>query len=220
MRVAIGDNNELDVHGLSAICRSMDGCEEVLVYDKCTALLKASTPDIVILDYTAEGFGLESIARVRAAFPNAALLAITSIQSSSTIFSAIRSGVSGYVKKDCSIKEIKESIHYTLQGRQFYCGDILRLLDSESIDLLCLEEGDLDCSPILLTDREVEILRYIAVGHTNTEIAEILFLSSHTVNTHRKNILGKIGAKNTAGAVIYAVKEGIVDPERFQFSRS
>jgi DNA-binding NarL/FixJ family response regulator len=220
MRVAIGDSNELDVHGLKALCLSLDGCEEVLHYDRCNALLKADSPDIIILDYTADGYGLDSVARIRSAFPDVVILAITSIQSASTIFSAIRSGVNGYVKKDCSIKEIKESIHFTLKGRQFYCGEILRLLNSESIDLLCLKEGDLDCSPVLLTDREVEILSYIAVGHTNTEIAEMLFLSSHTVNTHRKNILGKIGAKNTAGAVIYAVKEGIVDAERFQFSRS
>jgi len=220
MRVAIGDNNELDVKGLTSICTELEGCDQVEVFDRYSSLLKCkSTPHVILIDFTADGFGLESIAKIKAKFPASQILAITAIQSANTIMSAVRYGITGYVKKDCSIREIKESIYFTAQGRQFFCGDILRLLDAESIDLLSLDAADLDCSPIILTDREVEILRYIAVGHTNAEIADMLFLSSHTVNTHRKNILGKIGAKNTAGAVIYAVKEGIVDPDRFEFTR-
>jgi DNA-binding NarL/FixJ family response regulator len=220
MRIAIGDNNELDVQGLSSICRELEACDQVEVFDRYSSLLKCkSAPHLILIDFTADGFGLDAIAKIKAKFPNSQILAITAIQSANTIMSAIRSGITGYVKKDCSVKEIKESIYFTAQGRQFFCGDILRLLDAESVDLLSLDPAELDCSPIILTDREVEILRYIAVGHTNSEIAEMLFLSSHTVNTHRKNILGKIGAKNTAGAVIYAVKEGIVDPDRFEFTR-
>jgi len=221
MRVAIGDDNELAVAGLEALCRAMEGVTEVSTFPRCTDLLKLrKSPQVVIIDFTAEGYGIEAIQRVSTKFPEASILAITSIQSSNTVLSAIRAGICGYVKKDCSVEEIRDSIRYTAKGKQFYCGDILRLLDAESIDLLSLNDMDLDCAPLLLTEREVEILRFIAVGHTNAEIAEMLFLSSHTVNTHRKNILNKIGAKNTAGAVIYAVKEGIVDPEKFEFRRS
>ncbi len=220
MRVAIGDNNELDVKGLAAICDELEACGQVEIFDRYSSLLKCKfAPHVILVDFTADGFGLDAIVKIKSKFPAAHILAITAIQSANTIMSAIRSGITGYVKKDCSIQEIKESIYFVAQGRQFFCGDILRLLDAESIDLLSLDAADLDCSPIVLTDREVEILRYIAVGHTNAEIADMLFLSSHTVNTHRKNILGKIGAKNTAGAVIYAVKEGIVDPDRFEFTR-
>lgn len=220
MRIAIGDNNELDVKGLTTICSELEGCDLVEVCDRYSSLLKCKTaPHVILIDFTADGFGIDAIAKVKSKFPSSQILAITAIQSANTILSAIRSGITGYVKKDCSIREIKESIYFTAQGRQFFCGDILRLLDAESIDLLAIDSADLDCTPIILTDREVEVLRYIAVGHTNGEIAEMLYLSSHTVNTHRKNILGKIGAKNTAGAVIYAVKEGIVNPDRFEFTR-
>jgi DNA-binding NarL/FixJ family response regulator len=221
MRISIADNNELDIRGLLCICKELSAGGDVNVFSRCSELLKqTAAPHVVLIDFTAEGFGIESITRIKTKFPRTAILAITSIQSANTILSAIRAGIKGYVKKDCSVTEIKESIFFTAQGKEFYCGDILRLLDAESIDLLAIEKEDLDCSPILLTDREVEILRFIAVGHTNSEIADMLFLSSHTVNTHRKNILGKIGAKNTASAVLYAVKEGIVDPERFEFGRS
>ncbi len=221
MRISIADNNELDVEGLVSICRSINANGEVKVFERCSSLLKQATaPHVILLDFTADGYGIESISRIKTRFPRTSILAITAIQSANTILSAIRAGIKGYVKKDCSVKEIKESIYITAQGKEFYCGDILRLLDAESIDLLSIDREELDCSPILLTEREVEILRYIAAGHTNAEIADMLFLSSHTVNTHRKNILGKIGAKNTASAVIYAVKEGIVDPDRFEFGRS
>lgn len=221
MRISIADNNELDIRGLLCICKEFNAEGDINVFARCSDLLKQrEAPHVILLDFTAEGFGIESVSRIRNKFPRTSILAITSIQSANTILSAIRAGITGYVKKDCSIKEIKESIYFTAQGKEFYCGDILRLLDAESIDLLAIDKEALDCDPILLTDREVEILRFIAVGHTNSEIADMLFLSSHTVNTHRKNILGKIGAKNTASAVLYAVKEGIVDPERFEFGRA
>ena len=76
---------------------------------------------------------------------------------------------------------------------------------------------ELPCDSIELSKREKEVLYFIAEGNTNTEIAEILFLSSHTVTTHRKNIMIKLGVKNTAGIVMYAVKSGIVSPNKFLF---
>ena len=71
---------------------------------------------------------------------------------------------------------------------------------------------------VVLSDRENEIIKLVAEGNTNGKIAELLFLSNHTVNTHRKNIMAKLGVKNTAGIVMYAVKMNIVSPNRFLFS--
>lgn len=220
MRIIIGDSNPLEAKGLEALCEGMTTCTAVESYERCADLLQSKVnPHVVILDFSADGYGMDSITRVASRFPKAAILAITPIQSATTVMHAVKAGITGYVKKDCSINEIQQSIAYTAQSQPFYCGDIVRLMKTEGVDLLSLDAEDLDCSPILLTDREVEILRYIASGHTNAEIADLLFLSGHTVNTHRKNILGKIGAKNVAGAVIFAVKEGIIDPERFEFTR-
>ena len=72
--------------------------------------------------------------------------------------------------------------------------------------------------PVVLSDRENEIIILIAEGNTNPQIADQLFLSSHTVNTHRKNIMGKLGVKNTAGIVMYAVKTNLVSPNKFLFA--
>jgi DNA-binding NarL/FixJ family response regulator len=73
------------------------------------------------------------------------------------------------------------------------------------------------CDPVTLTEREQEILTLIAEGHTNTSIAERLFVSSHTVGTHRKNMMAKLGVNNTAALVMYAVRSGMVSPNKFLF---
>jgi len=69
-----------------------------------------------------------------------------------------------------------------------------------------------------LSDRELEIIKHIAEGYTNAQIAVVLYISNHTVNTHRKNIMKKIGVNNTAGIVMYAVKMKLVHPEKFSFA--
>lgn len=221
MFLAIGDNNELNVLGLRALALSMPEVEKVEVFQRSSELLSSkTTPDVILLDFSADNFGLESIQRIKERFPQSQIVAITPIQSSNTILSALKMGITAYVKKDCSIQEIKDSILQASKRKVFFCGEILRMMDLQNVSLTELDDIEFDCSPILLTDRESEILRFIAVGHTNTEIADMLFLSGHTVNTHRKNILNKIGANNTAGAVLYAVKEGLIEPEKFSFVRN
>ena len=88
---------------------------------------------------------------------------------------------------------------------------------------LNVDELDYDafsCDAVTISKREQEIIVLISEGLTNGQIAEKLFLSNHTVNTHRKNILGKLGVKNTAGIVMYAVKANLISPNKFLFSAS
>ena len=95
---------------------------------------------------------------------------------------------------------------------------ILKKIRQESIDINDLETVNFSCDAIGLSKREKEVLGLIAEGYTNAKIAELLFLSSHTVTTHRKNIMHKLGVRNTAGIVMYAVKSCIVSPNKFLFS--
>jgi len=74
------------------------------------------------------------------------------------------------------------------------------------------------CEPVVLSEREIEIIVHIAEGNTNVQIADMLHLSSHTINTHRKNIMAKLGVKNTAGIVMYAVKSNLISPNKFLFA--
>ena len=92
------------------------------------------------------------------------------------------------------------------------------MIKEESINIDEIDSEELNCAPVSISEREMEIIALIAEGFTNQEIAEKLFLSSHTINTHRKNIMAKLGVKNTAGIVMYAIKAQLVSPNKYLFS--
>jgi DNA-binding NarL/FixJ family response regulator len=131
---------------------------------------------------------------------------------------ALRSGVKSYVKKDCDSMEIINSVKETGRGNKFFCGQILETIRDASIDVNDIDFDSFSCEPISLSERELEIITLIAEGLTNNQIADQLFLSAHTINTHRKNIMAKLGVKNTAGIVMYAVKTNLVSPNKFLFA--
>jgi DNA-binding NarL/FixJ family response regulator len=145
-------------------------------------------------------------------------VAITPEQSAQTLVNALRSGVKSYVKKDCDVSEIINSVKETGRGNKFFCGTILETIQRASIDVDDIDFESFSCEPVLLSERENEIIVFIAEGQTNAQIAETLFLSNHTINTHRKNIMAKLGVKNTAGIVMYAVKTNLVSPNKFLFA--
>lgn len=180
-------------------------------------LLQSFKPDVVIMDFLSDGFSVEDALVVKRLAPDARLLAITPQQSGSVLMNALRAGVDSYVKKNCSISEVMEAIEETSQGGRFFCGQILEAIRRESIDVEDLAQVDFSCDPIGLSAREAEVITMIAEGMTNAQIADRLFLSAHTVNTHRKNIMQKLGVNNTAALVMYAVKSGFTSPNRFLF---
>jgi DNA-binding NarL/FixJ family response regulator len=145
-------------------------------------------------------------------------VALTPDQSAQTLVDALRYGVTSYVKKDCDLLEILNSIEETERGNKFFCGQILETIQKACIDVNDIDFDSFTCESITLSERENEIIKLIAEGNTNGQIAELLFLSSHTVNTHRKNIMAKLGVKNTAGIVMYAVKTNLVSPNKFLFA--
>ena len=123
-----------------------------------------------------------------------------------------------YVKKDCDVGEILNAVKETGRGNKFFCGQILETIQRASIDVNDIDFESFSCEPIVLSERELGIIIHIAEGLTNTQIADQLFLSTNTVNTHRKNIMSKLGVKNTAGIVMYAVKTNLISPNKFLFA--
>lgn len=221
MRLILADSNELIRVGLRTILSSqkdIDIVGEATTNAELKSLVKNFGTDLLLIDYTSAGFSIEVIPQLINEFPKLKVVAITPEQSAQTLVDALRGGVKSYVKKDCDISEIINSVKETARGNKFFCGQIL-----ETIQLACIDVNDIDfesftCEAVILSERENEIIRYIAEGQTNTQIAEMLFLSNHTVNTHRKNIMAKLGVKNTAGIVMYAVKTNLVSPNKFLFA--
>lgn len=175
---------------------------------------------VVLIDFTSEGFTIDTIQRISTKYPLLKFLAVTSAQNAQTLVDALRSGVTSYVKKDCELSEIVEAVRETSRGNKFFCGQILETIQRANIDVNDLDFDSFSCEPVVLSERENEIIVLISEGHTNEIIAEQLFLSKHTVNTHRKNIMSKLGVKNTAGIVMYAVKTELVSPNKFLFAPS
>src|SRR5690606_30595963 len=174
--------------------------------------------DLVVIDYTADRVEIDVIPKGLSKRGDVRFLAITPEQSAQTLVNALRSGVQSYVKKDCDLGEIIDAVKDTAVGKKFFCGQILETIQRASIDVNDMDLDAFTCEPVVLSERETEIITLIAEGLTNAQIAEQLFLSNHTINTHRKNIMNKLGVKNTAGIVMYAVKTNLVSPNKFLFA--
>jgi DNA-binding NarL/FixJ family response regulator len=221
MRLILADSNELIRIGLRTIIGSKMEWEvigEARNNKELQEIISNFGEAIVLIDFSAPGFDIGIIPKVLNANKKVKFVALTPDQSAQTLVDALRSGITSYVKKDCDLYEIINSIEETNRGNKFFCGQILETIRKASIDVNDLDFDSFTCEAIVLSERENEIIKLIAEGHTNTQIAEFLFLSSHTVNTHRKNIMAKLGVKNTAGIVMYAVKTNLVSPNKFLFA--
>jgi len=219
--IIIADSSTISRLGLNAIINQMDGFIVVGEADSSEgvlALINVKSPDLVIIDFLSDDFDIETVMSIKRKFPKLFLLGITPLQNGNTLINALRAGIDSYIKKSCDIPEVVDAIESTSKGKSFYCGKILEKIRKESIDISEMNHIDLSCDAVALSRREKEILTLISEGLTNSKIAEMLFLSSHTITTHRKNIMSKLGVKNTAGIVMYAVKSGIVSPNKFLFA--
>jgi DNA-binding NarL/FixJ family response regulator len=221
MHLVIADSNDIVRLGLRTILSSKSAFKivgEARDNDELIEQIASFEVSIVLIDYVSPGFDISVIPKVLSNKKKIKFIAITPDQSAQTLVNALRSGVMSYVKKDCDLTEIINAVEETGRGNKFFCGQILETIRKAAIDVNDIDFDSFSCEPVILSDRENEIITLIAEGLTNIQIAEQLFLSNHTINTHRKNIMSKLGVKNTAGIVMYAVKTNLVSPNKFLFA--
>jgi DNA-binding NarL/FixJ family response regulator len=216
----LADSNELVRIGLRTIFKGSEFqvIGEANETEELVSQVKSFQPDVVLIDYTSDGFTIDAVPASKNVSDGVKFVGITPLQDAQTLVHAIKSGVTSYIKKDCSLEEIKNAVLETSRNNSFFCGTILETIRKEGINVDSIESVDFTCDPVMLSEREQEIITMIAEGMTNAVISEKLFLSKHTVNTHRKNIMAKLGVKNTAGIVMYAVKEKFTSPNKYLFS--
>ena len=160
-------------------------------------LIKAAAPDIVITDINMpEISGIELTLKIKKEFPEIKVIAMSTFKERSYITQMIQNGASGYLIKSASKEEIEEAILSVHEGKLYMSLDI---------SLSAFDKQEINNVPIL-SSREKEVLDLIADGFTNPQIAEKLFLSLHTVDSHRKNPLTKFGINNTASLIKLAAK--------------
>jgi DNA-binding NarL/FixJ family response regulator len=215
IKVIVADSNYLTCKGLAALIRERTGftvLTEVRDHSQLLENLSISTPDIIVIDFSSEGFKMDTIRFLNKKHPGIRILAITAEISPTQMAKALDSGATSYVLKNCDQEEITEALYKTFTGERFLCGKIVeRLLGASS---------SAKCDGLNITERELEIIKLITEGYSNKEIAEQLFLSAHTVSTHRKNIMAKLEVNNTAGVVMFAVRENLITPDKLMFSGS
>lgn len=164
-------------------------------------LVKAHMPDIVITDINMpEISGIELTAKIRKEFPGVKVIAMSTFNERSYISQMVQQGASGYLLKSASKEEIEAAILTVIAGKLYMSIDL---------ELSKQDQQELKKLPVL-TSREQEVLLLIAEGFTNAQIAEKLFVSPYTVDSHRKNLLTKFEVNNTAGLIKLAVKNGLV----------
>jgi DNA-binding NarL/FixJ family response regulator len=194
--------------GLRHIFNAIPGCQivgEATHENSLLEQLQQYQPQILILDYNQPGhFSPETIQKAKRISPSTNFLIISADEDKKSIFEVLESGVSSFLSKYCDEKEIVNAVHATGKGEKFYCTNVLNHLLEKSFS------KDSECEGTPLTPREVEIVRLVASGLIAKEIAWKLNLSTHTVYTHRKNIMKKLRIGSTSELVLYAVNIGLV----------
>lgn len=216
VKVLVADKNFLSRVGLELLVGELKGFE--LVPSVCGEKedlinqLQLSKPKLVILDFISLGISIKELEQLSKKYSKTRFLVITEILSKSEFSAILATGVSSYLLKECDRLEILEAINASLNGDKFVCSKIAAILTaSPEIAVNNSFIKSLACDGIPVTDREIDIIRGIAEGLSNKLIADKLNLSTHTVNTHRKNIMHKLGVNNTAGVVMFAVKNGLLE---------
>jgi DNA-binding NarL/FixJ family response regulator len=214
IRVLIADDQRVVRDGLTMLVGLIGGVEVVgTARDGIEAVERAARerPDVVLMDLRMPGMeGAEATRHIRASLPDTQVLVLTTYADDQSLFPALQAGARGYLTKDASAEEIERAIRALAAGRTHLDPAIQQRLVAAVLEAHLVTWPPEQALPDDLSPREVEVLKLIAAGLSNTEIAVALFLSTATVKTHINRIFAKTGARDRAQAVRYAYQHGMV----------
>lgn len=219
IKVLLVDDHKIIRDGLKAI---LMGSSNVNIVGECNngqealQYLEENQPDVIMMDINMPVMnGIEASKIIVEKYPNVKILALTMHQEESYISKILGEGVHGYILKNSGRKDLVNAIQKVHEGGTYFSEEVSSIMmnkymkgtsgstkSSPRANLITIED---------LTRREIEILQLIVEEFTNVEIGERLFISPRTVDTHRRNLLQKIGVKNTAGLVKYAIQNNLVE---------
>jgi DNA-binding NarL/FixJ family response regulator len=213
IRVLVADDQRVVRDGLTMLVGLIDGVEVVgTAGDGIEAVERAARehPDVVLMDLRMPGMeGAEATRQIRATLPDTQVLVLTTYADDQSLFPALQAGARGYLTKDATAEEIEQAIRALAAGRTHLDPTIQQRLVAAVLDAQPAPRTHAQALPDDLTPREAEVLKLIAAGLSNTEIAAALVVSNATVKTHVNHIFSKTGARDRAQAVRYAYQRGI-----------
>lgn len=207
--IIVVDDHKLFREGFKVLLDNLPYVKEVTEADSGAAFLSLITltqPDIVFMDIEMPGInGITATKEAIKRFPTMKIIALSMYGDEHYYSRMITAGASGFMLKNSGMQDVENAIDALINGNNFFSPEILNRL----IKGFGRQKTEVQCDT--LSERETEVLFHICKGLSNQEIADLLFLSKRTIDKHRENLLSKTNAKNTAGLVMYAVKNNIVD---------
>lgn len=213
MRVYIIDDHEMYLEGLSLLLQKQKDLEVTGTSSNANDLLsrlpQLSPDDILLLDVNLPDMEEEDlIKKIRNMRPKQKVIYLTLIRGTRYVHKLLKYQVQGYILKNASVDELINAINTVAAGGQYFSKEIDILSDGEFRNTLTIEDRKVN---EILSKREVEVLRLVCKEFSNAEIAQKLFLSISTVETHRKNLIAKLGVQNTVGLVKFAIRNNLID---------
>jgi len=212
-RVVVVDDQELFRRGLTMLIGTLDGIElvgEAGNGQEAVEVVLRTDPEVVLLDVRMPGrSGIETCAELKALMPSVRIVMLTASDEESDLYDAVRSGASGYLLKSSSIDDVAEAVRLVADGQSLITPSMAVKLLDEFKQLA--SAGPAVAGVPRLTDRELQVLAEMARGSSNREIARVLFITENTVKNHVRNILEKLQLHSRMEAVMYAVREKLLD---------
>ena len=212
IRVLVADDHTILRQGIKALLDNQAGIEvigEAKDGREVLALVERLRPDVVLMDIAMPGLnGLEATRRIKKKIPSTKILVLTMYTNEEYVFQVLSAGADGYLVKETAFQDLISAIRAVYRDEAFMSPSI-----SKKVINRCMQKarGDVDKTGDLLTTREREILQLIAEGSSNKKIAEVLFISPKTVETHRTHIMDKLNIHNRTELIKYAIRNRIVD---------
>jgi DNA-binding NarL/FixJ family response regulator len=221
IRVAVVDDQRLFTKGLSGLVDMLPDMEVVGVAyngEEAIALCRKEEPDVVLMDISMPKMdGISATREIRSLLPQSAVIILTAHEEDEQVFEGIKAGAQGYLLKDAEPEDLSRAI------RTVHAGDTIIAPDLAQKMLNTFQSGKLSGSSRLippLTERELEVIRALARGQSDRQIARSLGISEKTVRNHTSNIYRKLHIFDRTQAVIYAIREGVIDVEELEYRPS
>ncbi len=215
IKIVIADDHFIFIEGIKALLKDINEVSmagEAADGEQLLEILKSKDVDVVLMDVNMPKVnGIEATKAIMSNFPKVKVIGLTMHEDSKSISDMMKAGASGYLLKTTGRSELLSAITKVSNGERYLSNEVSMKLIDRMLDNKSEPVQSADVRHPNITKRELEIVKLIAQEMTNEQIAKHLNNSPMTIITHRKNLLRKIGVKNTAGLIRYAVQNGLVD---------